>query len=262
MTLVSEIITDAYRQSNLVAVGGSPTTAETTEALRYLNRIVLSVFGNEVGDPLTAFPLGDTNIVRPSGFPYYDANPGPEWFVPKNARVVLNLNNTLSMYLHPMPNDGTRFAVNDIAGSLATSNVTVYGNGRTIENATSVILSTAGLDQEWFFRADTGNWVKSSPLLSSDTFPFPSEFDDFFITLLAGRINPSNGTAMDPQSQLALDRARTQLRARYKQEVPVSPNLAVIRLPNMSKDTRYNGTGTRHLWQPSYGDFPVRYWNL
>jgi hypothetical protein len=49
LTLVSEIITDAFRQSNLVAVGTTPTTEETTEALRYLNRIVKSVFGNEAG---------------------------------------------------------------------------------------------------------------------------------------------------------------------------------------------------------------------
>lgn len=261
MTLVSEIITDAFRQGNLVAVGVSPTTAQTNEALRYLQRIVSSVLGNEVGDPLVAFPLGQNNISRPSNFPYWAENPGPEWFVPKDTRLVLNLESPVDVYLHPMPNDGTRFAVSDTSGNLATNTVTVHGNGRTINGATSVVLNTNGLDQEWFFRADTGNWVVVAPLLTTDTFPFPDSFDDFFVTMLAVRLNPAYGIALDEQSQLILQRARTQLRARYKQSIPVSPELGTVLLSRTSRDSRNWGWGRGGYdqWQPSFGDYPGRW---
>lgn len=238
MTTVTQIITDAYRQSNLVAVGASPTAAEQVEALRFLNRIVKSVFGNEVGDPLDAFPLGGENISRPSGFPWYGSTPDEEWFVPKNARLVLNLNESIDLYLHPMPNDGTRFAVSDMANSLAAFPVTVHGNGRLIEEVTSITLNTNGLDAEWFFRADTGNWARYSPLVGADTFPFPEEFDDYFITMLAIRLNPAYGIQLDPQSEMMLKRSLKQLRARYVQIVMVQSELGLFRMSKMTADRR------------------------
>lgn len=245
MTLVSEIISDAFRASNLIPVAGTPSTDEATEALRYLNRLVKSVFGHEVGDPLVAFPLGQNNIARPAGFPSWDVDPGPDWFVPKDTRLILNLEAPLTVYLHPMPSGGTRFAVNDTAGNIATNTVTVYGNGRTIEGANSVTLSTNGLDKEWFFREDLGNWVATSPLISTDTFPFPEEFDDFFVMMLALRINPSFGMQMDAQAQQFLTRGRAQLRARYKQNISVNPQEGTWRLTG-NKDCGES--------QPSFGD--------
>ena len=46
-TLVSQIIEDAYREANLIAVGESPTTAQQTEGLRLYNRFITSLFGND-----------------------------------------------------------------------------------------------------------------------------------------------------------------------------------------------------------------------
>ena len=40
MTLVSQIITDAFDNENIVPLGSSPTTAEQARALRILNNIV------------------------------------------------------------------------------------------------------------------------------------------------------------------------------------------------------------------------------
>ena len=62
MATVYQIIVDAYRQSNLNAVGIAPTQLQEDEGLRYLNRIVKSVFGNEAGDRLVAFPIGREGI--------------------------------------------------------------------------------------------------------------------------------------------------------------------------------------------------------
>src|SRR3546814_19127941 len=86
MTLVSQIITDSFRKSNLIAIGTTPTAAQQTEALRYLNRMVKPVFGDEVGEPLTALPIGSLTIDRTSGYPWWDTVPDGDWFVPKNTR--------------------------------------------------------------------------------------------------------------------------------------------------------------------------------
>lgn len=250
MTTVTQIITDAFRQSNLLAITASPTTAQQTEALRYLNRIVKSVFGNEAGDPLVAFPIGSDNIERPSGYPWWNTVPDNDWFVPKNIRVMLNLDQSVSLYLHPAPDDGTRFAAIDASGTLATYPVTVYGNGNRIENSLSISLDTDGFDAEWFYRADIANWQKYFPLTLVDTFPFPEEFDDFFITMLAIRLNPSYGTSLDPQSQAVFDRAKTQLRARYAQNIPVRSELALIRMSRLAADRDQWGS-SYWLYQPN-----------
>ena len=260
MTLISDLITDAYRQSNILALGAAPTSLQQDEALRYLDRIIQSVFGIEVGEPLVAFPLGRQNISRPSDYPNWGNDPGGEWFVPKNTRLILNLDQSVTVYLPPNPDDGCRFAVNDIAGTLGTVSLTVVGNGRNIENAPSISLDEANLNREWFFREDLGTWVRCTPLGLTDELPFPREFDDFFITMLAIRLNPAYGVALDPQSQMALDRARTLMRSRYRQEVPVRPPLGLARLPHVTRDRGefYTGLG---IDQPSLGDIGRTLWH-
>lgn len=250
MTLTSDIIIDAFRQSNLLAIGVQPTTAQFAESLRYLNRIVKSVFGNEVGDPLTAFPIGRDNISRPAGYPWWDNVPSNDWFVPKNIRVMLNVDQPVSLYLHPDPDDGSRFAAIDASRNLATFPATVYGNGRTIENAFNIVLNTDGTDSEWLYRADLGNWQKSFPLVESDVFPFPEEFDFFFIIQLSMAMNPTFGIQMDPQTVQTYQRARSQLRARYTQNIPVRSELALIRPAKVAADRDQWGN-TYWLYQPN-----------
>lgn len=244
MTTASQIITDAYRQSNVLAIGTQPTADQQTEALRYLNRIVKSVFGNEAGDQLEAFPIGRKDISRPSGYPWWNTVPDNNWWVPKNTRLMCNVEETIPIYLHPDPDDGSRFAVIDVAENFSTFPMTVHGNGRLIEGATSIVLNTDGFDKEWFYRADLGNWQIYSPLVLADTFPFPEEFDDFFITLLAVRLNPSYGVELSGQSQSVFNRAAKQLKARYTQNIPVRSELGLLRMPKVAYD--------RDTWGDSY----------
>lgn len=236
MTTVSQIITDAYRQSNILAIGASPTTPQQDEALRYLNRIIKSVYGNEAGEKLEAFPIGRNGIDRPSSFPWYDQTPDNDWFVPKNKQLVLNLTDALTVYLHPMPDDGTRFAIVDTSDNLDTHNLTIDGNGRQIEDAETVTVAEAGVAREWFYRQDLGSWQRLSDLTLESEFPFPEQFDDLFITMLAMRLNPSYGAGLDQQSLAVMNRMRSQFRARYKigKETPVED--ALIRLPRMVAD--------------------------
>lgn len=251
MTTVYQIIVDAYRQSNLIALGVEPTQLQETEALRYLDRIVRGSFGNEVGDPLTGFPIGRNNISRPIGYPWWNTVPDNYWFVPKNTRCNLNLNTAgVALYLDPAPDDGTRFAVVDASNNLSTYPVTVHGNGAFIDGAESTILNTNGLEQEWFYRADLGEWKKCLPLALFDEFPFPPEFDDYFIISLAFRLNPAYQRELDPQSKVMWDKARTQLNSRYSQTIPTRSELALIRPSKMAADRDQWGN-SYWLYQPN-----------
>lgn len=230
MTTVSQLIIDAHRQSNLIPINTDLSLDQETEGLRYLNRIVESTYGNEAGDALSAIPVGRNGVDLPQGFPWYDQVPDAEWFVPKNSRLILNLSSALTLYLHPMPDDGCRFGVVDTSGNLSTKNVTIDGNGRTVEGVQTIALSTNGLTQEWFYRQDLGNWYKLTNLAILDTFPFPSAFDDYFVTMLALRLNPAYGQGLDPQSQAVLTRSKSQLRARYAQHVTEDSEQGLVRM--------------------------------
>jgi hypothetical protein len=242
MTLVSDILTDAYRQSNLLAIGGTLTTNQQTEALRHLNRIVKSVLGNEVGEPFTPVPLGRLNIERPSGWPWYENFPEPDWFVPENSRLMCNLTGSGEVFLHPTPDDGSRLSVIDVGQNLSTFPLTLNANGRRIEGQPSVVLNNDGYNAEWLYRADLGEWRLVSPLTLPADFPFPEEFDFYFITLLAMALNPAYGVTMDPQTQLMMVRSRSQIRSRYHNNIPTRSELGLIRSPLTSQDRWYTGT--------------------
>jgi hypothetical protein len=205
MTLVSSIIQKAFRATNLIPVGQSPTTNQISEALDLFNNIVLSSIGNEVGDGLRDINIGGT----------CDESRQVQHHIPDGARLVLNLTAGQTLKLDPHPYEGQRLAIVDVGGNLGTYNLILSGNGRNIEGATTVTLSTNGDSRHWLYRADTGNWVKVTTLLSSDTVPLPQEFDDYFITMLAMRLNPQFAQTTTPETSEILKRARTQLRDRY-----------------------------------------------
>ena len=244
MTITQQIITDAYRASNLIGVGESPDLAQQDEALRYLNRIVKSALGNEVGDILNSFPIGRKDISRPAGYPWWNDTPDNDWFVPKNTRLMCNLDNPVEVFLHPDPDDGSRLGAIDVPGNFSTNPLTIHGNGRLIEGATSVVLNVDETDKEWFYRADLGSWMLYSPLGIADDFPFPEEFDDFFVILLAVRLNPSYNTSIDAQGKEIFERSSRQFKARYTQNIQVRSELGLIRMPKTAYD--------RDVWNDSY----------
>lgn len=236
MTLVSDIIRDAYRESNLIAVNASPTTAEVDEGLRLLNRIIDSVYGFEAGEDYHEIIIGRNDIERPSGFPWYSQVPDTvDWFVPDNARLILNLTSPQDLYLTPTPQDGTRFSFIDVSGNLSSNNVVIYGNGRLIEGQDSVTVSVDGANQEYFYRADLGNWVRVSPLVESDDFPFPGKFEDLFVILLSMRINPRHGAEVDPQSGAELSRLLRSFKAKYRQSQEVGSEPALVWTPGVKR---------------------------
>lgn len=217
MTTISQIISDAYRETNLVAVGSDPTTAEQVEALRLLNRVVKGLFGYEFGEKLKVLPLGKASIETPTAVsPYMDDFINQ--YVPENTRLMCNLEEARIVNLHPAPTDGCRFGVIDVSENFDTYNLTLVANGRTVESATSVTLSDAGINREWFYRADLGEWKRLTDLELTDDSPFPEEFDDLLILTLALRLSPRQGPELTGASQVQLTRIEKKFRSRYLQK--------------------------------------------
>lgn len=204
MGTASEIIVAAYRESNLRGVGQSLTTAQEAEGLTLLNNLLPATIGQEIGQEFK-----DLNI----GGEYEDYF----WeYVPENVRLVLNVGSPRTLRLHPRPYDGQRLAVADAGETLATSNLTLDGNGRLIEGASSVVLSTSGMVREWIYRADLGQWLRVTDLDLADSMPFPREFDDYWSILLAMRLNPRHGRELAASSAGWLQSMRNRLKARYR----------------------------------------------
>lgn len=220
MTLASTIIQKAYRESNLIPIGASPSANQSTEALDHLNAILLSSVGFEAGDELTDFNYGgDSEFDQADYF--------TEW-VDDNVRLVLNLSAAATIELDPRPYEGQRFAIVDAGNTLDTFNLTIDPNGRKIEGAATLVLSTEGINRQWLYRGDTANWVRITSLATSDDMPFPEEYDPFYIIMLAARINPSYGQSISPETAKMLGRAKTSLQARYRlkdYQAPCDPGL-------------------------------------
>lgn len=223
MTLVSDIIKRAYRECNLIPLVSDPSANQSTEALPLLNSIIMSTIGNEAGDEFTNLNYGGD----------YDQSDCISEWVPDNTRLILNLEAATTLYLDPMPYEGQRIAVADVSGNLNTFNLILDGNGRTIEDAATATLDTDGLNREWMYRADTGNWTRVAPLTTSDEMPFPIEFDDYFIILLAIRLNPRYGQELSSQSFETMKRSRGQLRSRYRgKNYYITADPAIVMLPS------------------------------
>jgi len=247
LTLVSEIIRDAYREGNLIAINADPTADEQTEGLSLLNRLIASVYGTKIGEKYEEILIGRANISRPQGYPWYEqVPPVTDWFVPTNTRLILNMTEAQTVYLSPTPEDGARFAVLDKSGNLATYPLTIDANGRTIGGSTTAVVDTDSAANEYVYRADTGDWAIVTPLVASDTFPFPPEFENLFVIGLAFRINPRNGIMADDQSAAIYTSTLKAFKARYRQTEEIGSEQAYVRLPTNKRfvggDTRRNNS--------------------
>jgi hypothetical protein len=224
MTTVAEIIEEAFREASLTAEIQSATPTQTTQALARLQNVVSSAYGFEVGEPLTDWPIGLEGVE----YPHETAWSDDVWERPRiNTRLIAASATAQTVFLPERPYDGSRIALIDPASRLAAAPITLDGNGRTIEGAASLVVSTSATRKIWFYRADMGNWLPITPLVYADTFPFPEEFDDYFITQLAMRLNPRYGRSMTQESLAAHARSLALLQARYRQSenVGVAPGL-------------------------------------
>lgn len=231
MTSVASIIKDAYRETNLIPLGVDVTDDQMTEAFGRLSTIVASALGNEAGENLYSFPLGNNEINSPSGYPWWNNQLPGNIFLPVNIRLMCNLTGEGTVNLHPKPHDGARLGVVDVSQNFDVNPLTIQGNGRSIEGEDVMTYDTPGLIKEWMFREDLGNWVVVNPLDVNGDMPWPAEFDDLWIIGLAYRLNPRYGQVIHPASQQAMQVAERKFSARYKQsdtKMPVEDALTYL----------------------------------
>jgi hypothetical protein len=162
-----------------------------------------------------------------------------------NTRIIADSSEAQTLYLPPDQQDGSRIALIDPGSRLGGAPITLDGNGRTIEGQATVTINTPGANMTWFYRADLGNWALLSELTGAEDeeFPFPYEFDDYFITRTAMRINPRFGRSLGEASVVELEMTLRKLRARYRQPVDIPTDLGVLML-----------TGRQGVWRGSLGD--------
>lgn len=241
MTLISAIITDSYRESNLIAAGTLPSDIQTTEGLSRLSSMVAGVYGYDVGENLMDWMVGNLNQRDARG-----AWTEEDWAFPiQNSRMLLNHQNPQTIYFFQMPENGARMSVIDINGALATYPITLNGNGRLIDGAATAVLNTAGLNKTWVYDADNADWRALTGLVLTDPMPFPPEFDDYFIIRLAGRLNPRYGRSLDTMALARLAEVTEQIEARYRQ-TRVMPAPTAVRRLNGPSDRYYDYNGGRN----------------
>jgi len=214
VTLVSDIIRDAYRESNLISIGTEPSGAQRQEAIRFINRLIPSVLGHEGGESLS---------------PVYVSS-GDDLDNGDNVRLIFDHSAPLTITLPDVYQDGVRFAFIDPKGLLSAYPVTILGGKNQIEGESSLTLNTAGDSKSYLYRGDIGNWQKLSPVEETDVWPFPIEFDDMFIIYIAFRLNPRYNIASQSESLLTLKRSEGQFRSRYKQAREMASDLGLLNL--------------------------------
>jgi len=229
MTTVSQIITDGYRESNLIGLGVEPNATEAADGLRRLQTIVSGTAGFEVGELLHDWPIGLNNVhIEPA---FYNTWTQEIWQQPvENSRLLIDTSMAQTVWFPKQPDDGARMGVIDVSGQLATYPITLDGNGRLIDGSPTVVLDTDGFTAVWFYRADMAQWVKVTPIAADGEFPFPQEFDDAFITLLAMRLNPRYGRALPAESAATLQNVMGNLKARYRQRQPRPCDIGVLNM--------------------------------
>ena len=243
MATLQQIVYDAFRELGLTEVGGTPDTDEYNEALSRLQYIVNSLFGYDMGENLTDLNVGSASTGNAAASALDMSSSITSLYVPTNVRLNCNLTSALTVYLHPKPRDGARVNIVDQAGNFGTKSLTLNGNGRSITingtTAPTYVMSTSG---GIFYRADLGNWTGLDVSNALNPSPFPSEFDDFLVLLLAKRLSSRYGATWTPELEDSLGRLRAIFRARYRQETPMSSEYALIRLPSNNNTYGYFGS--------------------
>lgn len=253
MTTVASIISSALRETNLTPLGVPPTTDQLNEGFALLSTIVASVLGNEAGENLHPFPLGQLNINAPRGYPWWANTLPGNIYMPFNTRIMCNLTAPGLVNLHPKPHDGARMGIVDVSENFNLFPLTIDGNGRSIEGQAAMVYNTAGVIREWLYREDLGNWVTVIPLSIVGSMPWPPEFDDMFIIMLAMRLNPRFGQIMHPASVETLKEVKAKFSARYAQSTTEMPSEMGLRY--LTHFNRFWGYASNQ----SYGDPDVQF---
>jgi len=244
MTSTTDIILDAYRESNIISINAAPSTVQQAEAMRRLSSLVTSVYGNDVGENFQDWMVG----YEGQRYPNYSWT-ALRWQYPiPQSRILFNDIISQTIYFPNRPYDRARMQFIDVQGVCGTYPVTLDGNGRLIEGVDSVVMNTDGVNKTWIYDAPNANWFLTDTLALGDEMPFPSDFDDYFIISLAGRLNPRYGRSLNDQSIARLAEMKDQLASTYRQKRAMPAQQGVLRLSDPNQQYFYAGN-----WRGQWG---------
>lgn len=230
--LASDAVLRAYREAATKPIGAALTVNEAAEGLARLNDFMFSMFAEEIGEKLydiqvprnqraTAqsynpinqqFPGNLDNFNQP-GSPGFAAEPSVYALGP-NSRIIYRGLAPTTVYLPEYPSDGCRAAFADTG---STAPLTINGNGRKIEGATTRVVASGAAPLEWFYRADLGNWIVIAALLATDQTPLPQEFDALLTSGTAIRLSALDQVEPTTGTKFIYDRTLRRCKHRYSQ---------------------------------------------
>lgn len=224
----SELVKQAYREGNIVPLDpvtglAVTTTGQEIEGLVLLNRYLKSLFGLELGEFPTDWPVppSTTSPVasRAPLAPKRRDLPSNVWpYPPPNARLVLNLTSNQEIFLQQDPDDGAHITI-ATTGSGGHA-LTLNGNGRLIEGSATLTAPQADLDgRQLLYRADLATWVRLTDLTADDESPLPELYDDILAIGTFIRIAPRYGRAISAETAATYKRLMKRLRAQYRQHM-------------------------------------------
>lgn len=228
MTTARDIVVGAFREGNLVPVGSEPTEAEIGEGLSRFNNLLVSFFGVEIGESLSDWEFPNTHRGRlytpetysPGDLHHHRADSVSPTCPNPNTRILVLGAGTVN--LPEKPTDGARMAV----AVLAPVEVTFDAGNRMIEGVPALTLPPEqGVQREWFYRADLGDWIRIQPLGEDDESPLPAIFDDFLIAGLAIRLAPRYSNQPGVATVATFSRMKAVAAARYRQRTAVLTSL-------------------------------------
>lgn len=228
--LVSEAISDAFRDANITMLGGSPNTAEQSEALSLLNRYRLWLFGTLIGENLSTWQIPPPESTAQTPYTVvYETTDAASWYLQlrNNTNVLVTISTTTTVFFPNKPIDGARIRIVDV-GSQGVE-LALDGNGYLIDGQTALTGSTPAelSGSEWMYRADLASWQKIVTLGLTDDLPLPDKYDDLFVSYLAVRLCARNGRDV-PQTILGVQQELLkQAKSQYSQTdlVPVADPL-------------------------------------
>jgi len=250
VTQATTIVTAAFRESNLIPIGQTPTSAEQTEGLELLNRLVQGMYGHEMGEELRDWNLPAPQRTAPVAanypqLPYpqgldadllttpfaFDPTQDVFLYPPANTRILWG-QVTVKAFFPEAPQDGSRMGLVQASGAgdggVGGAVLTLDGNGRTIQTSNTKTYSAPVTASQWLYRADLGDWVLVADMVLTDQMPFPSELDDLWICMLAIRMAPRFGKVVAKETELVATSMLKKFKARYRQAANTTYNSSDI----------------------------------
>jgi hypothetical protein len=217
MATARETIKKALRKLRVIEAGSNPTSAELTDCLDYLNKLLAEIVGFGGSHQLRTKTIDSSYEASPR-------DPAIRLLCRHSGAITITLPSVGQMEIY----DGMRIGIVDVSNNAATHNITVARNNWLLEGATSdLTLSTNNINRVWMFRGDLGDWKRAVDLGADDTLPFPTDLDNSMALILAQELGGEFGQSLRRSDEALAKTARIKLSSKYVPAVRMAPEPSV-----------------------------------